>query len=95
MERNGMSSFNSSRDEILVYGAKWCPDCHRTKYLLDEFGIDYVEIDVDRDPEGLAFVRRVNHGHRVVPTVVFPDGTIYVEPPDSAVAAKLGLDLVF
>ncbi len=88
-----MNFFNGRRGEILLFGTKWCPDCHRTKFLLDEFGIDYVEIDVDRDPEGLAFVRRVNHGHRIVPTVVFPDGTIYVEPPDSAVAAKLGLDL--
>lgn len=95
VESNGMRSVNGNRGEILVYGTKWCSDCHRTKYLLDEFGIAYVEIDVDRDPEGLAFVRRVNHGHRVVPTVVFPDGTIYVEPPNSAMAAKLGLDLVY
>ncbi len=86
-----MSSINGRRSKILVYGTSWCPDCHRTKYLLDEHGVDYVEIDVDRDPEGLAFVKRVNHGHRVVPTVVFPDGTIYVEPPNSAVVAKLGL----
>jgi glutaredoxin len=89
-----MSSVNGNRGEILVYGTKYCPECHRTRYFLEGNGIDYVEIDVDRDAEGLAFVRRVNHGHRVVPTVVFPDGTIYVEPPDSAVAVKLGLVLV-
>lgn len=79
--------------KIVVYSTSWCPDCHRTKYLLDEYGIDYQEVDVDEDPEALAFVKRVNHGHRVVPTVVFTDGTIYVEPPNSALAAKLGLVL--
>jgi glutaredoxin-like protein len=85
------NEFGSS--EIVVYSTSWCPDCHRTKHFLTENGINYVEIDVDKDAEGLAFVRRVNQGHRVVPTVVFPDGTIYVEPPNSAVAAKLGLVL--
>ncbi len=79
--------------EIVVYSTSWCPDCHRTKCFLDENGVRYIEIDVDKDLDGLAFVRRVNHGHRVVPTVVFPDGTIFVEPPNSAVASKLGLVL--
>lgn len=79
------------RQEIVVYSTSWCPDCHRTKYFLEENEIDYVEIDVDQDADALSFVRRVNHGHRIVPTVVFPDGTIFVEPPNSAVAAKLGL----
>ena len=78
-------------EKIVVYSTNWCPDCHRTKYFLDHHGIDYVEVDVDKDPDGLAFVKRVNHGHRVVPTVVFTDGTIFVEPPNSALAMKLGL----
>lgn len=77
--------------KIIVYSTSWCPDCHRTKYFLDDNEIDYTEIDVDEDEAGLAFVKRVNRGHRVVPTVVFTDGTIFVEPPDSALAAKLGV----
>lgn len=86
-----MGSNNFNHEKIMVYSTNWCPDCHRTKHFLDQHDIAYLEIDVDKNPEGLAFVRRVNHGHRVVPTVVFPDGTIYVEPPNSALAAKLGL----
>jgi mycoredoxin len=80
-------------DKIVVYSTSWCPDCHRTKFFLDENGIDYIEIDVDEDVEGREFVKRANRGYQVVPTVVFPDGTIHVEPPDSALAAKLGLVL--
>ncbi len=86
-----MGPNNHSSGKILVYSTRWCPDCHRTRYFLDQHEVEYLEIDIEKNPEGLAFVRRVNHGHRVVPTVVFPDGTIYVEPPDSALAAKLGL----
>ncbi len=77
--------------KIIVYSTSWCPDCHRTKFFFDENGIDYTEIDVDEDEAGLAFVKRVNHGHRIVPTVVFTDGAIFVEPPDSALALKLGM----
>lgn len=80
-------------DVILAYTASWCADCHRTKFFLDEYGIDYIEIDVDEDADGLAFVKRANQGHRVVPTLVFPDGTIFVEPPNAALATKLGLIL--
>lgn len=90
-----MGPNNRNQQKILVYSTNWCSDCHRTKYFLDQHNIDYLEINVDNNPEGLAFVRRVNHGHRVIPTVVFPDGTIYVEPPDSAMAAKLGLALAY
>jgi mycoredoxin len=87
-----MSLFNGN-DKILIYSTSWCSDCHRTTFFFDEYGIEYEEIDIDEDPEALAFVRKVNHGHRVVPTVVFPDGTIFVEPPNSAIATKLELVL--
>lgn len=87
-----MTFFNRS-DKILMYSTNWCSDCQRTKFFFDEYGIEYHEIDVDEDPDGLAFVKKVNKGHRVVPTVVFPDGTIFVEPPNSAVATKLGMVL--
>ncbi|MBE2222250.1 MAG: NrdH-redoxin [Anaerolineae bacterium] len=87
-----MTYFNKN-DEILLYSAKWCPDCHRTKFFFDEYGISYKEIDVDEDEAGLALVKKVNQGYRMVPTVIFPDGTIFVEPPNSAVANKLGLVL--
>lgn len=86
-------TYANGSDTILVYSASWCSDCHRTKYFFDEYGIDYIEIDVDEDAQGLAFVKKANQGHRIVPTLVFPDGTILVEPPNSALAAKLGLIL--
>ncbi len=82
---------NMSNNKIVMYTTSWCPDCHRAKYFFDEWGIPYHEIDVEEDEAGMAFVKRINHGYRVVPTIVFPDGDILVEPPNSALAAKLGL----
>ena len=60
-------------ENIIMYTTSWCSDCHRAKYLLDEHGIEYINIDVEQDEEGMDFVRRVNHGRRVVPTILFPE----------------------
>jgi mycoredoxin len=92
IEETDMKTFNGN-NTIIVYSTRWCSDCSRTKFFFDEYGIDYEEIDVDEDADGLALVKKINQGHCVVPTVIFPDGTIFVEPPISAIATKLSLVL--
>lgn len=80
-------------NQIVMYTTSWCPDCHRAKYLLDEYGIPYITIDVEQDPAALAFVKEVNNGRRVVPTIVLPDQTILVEPSNALLAEKVGFEL--
>lgn len=79
--------------QIIIYTTRWCSDCYRAKYLLDEYGVPYVNIDVEENPEGLAFVLQVNSGKRIVPTIVFPDKTILVEPSNALLAEKVGIEL--
>jgi mycoredoxin len=79
--------------QIVMYTTSWCSDCYRAKYLLDEYGIPYVNIDVEENPEAMAFVKQVNQGNRVVPTIVFPDNTILVEPSSALLAQKVGIEL--
>ena len=88
-----MNQPSHNNAQIIMYTTNWCPDCHRAKYLLDEYGIAYKEIDIEKDPVGLAFVKQVNNGNRVVPTILFPDNTILVEPSTAALAKKAGFDL--
>ncbi len=76
---------------IAVYSTIWCPDCKQAKKFLGEQRIPYVNIDIEQDPEAMAFVEQVNHGKHIIPTIVFPDGTILVEPSNAALAEKLGL----
>lgn len=76
-----------------MYTTSWCSDCHRAKYLLDEYGIPYVNIDVDENAEALAYVKQINEGRRVVPTIIFPDKTILVEPSNAQLAEKAGFEL--
>ncbi len=74
---------------ITVYGTDWCGDCRRTKRLLDEHQIPYNWIDIDKDREGEKFVKTTNRGNRSVPTIVFGDGSILVEPTNTRLSEKL------
>ena len=85
---NGESSGN-----IRMYGANWCPDCRRAKAFFGEQRVHYDYIDVDRHPEAIADVERINHGMRSIPTIIFPDGSILVEPSNTELAQKLGLNI--
>lgn len=76
-------------EAITVYGADWCGDCLRAKVFLEQHAIPHVWIDVDADPEAAAFVVQVNRGFRSVPTIVFEDGSILVEPSTAELEAKL------
>lgn len=55
--------------KVEIYGTAWCRDCRMAKEFLDSHGIEYTEINVDRDAEASAEVlRRV--GKRAVPQLV-------------------------
>jgi len=78
-------------DQIKMYSTVWCPDCKRAKKFLAEHRIPYESIDIEHDAEAMAFVERVNKGMHVIPTIVFPDGSILVEPSNAQLAEKLGM----
>ncbi|GIK57424.1 MAG: FAD-dependent oxidoreductase [Chloroflexi bacterium] len=81
----------SDNDTIIVYSTNWCPDCKRAKRFLGELRIPYINVDIEQDLAAMAYVEKVNHGMRSIPTIVFPDGDILVEPSNAALAKKLGL----
>ena len=88
-----MVSAENTDSQIIMYTTSWCADCYRAKYLLDEHGISYVNIDIEKDPEAMALVKEINNGNRAVPTIIFPDKTILVEPSTALLAEKAGIDL--
>ncbi len=77
--------------DITVYGAPWCPDCKRAKQFLGELRIPYNWVDIDQDEEGRGYVQQVNNGRQIIPTIVFEDNSILVEPTNAELAAKLGI----
>ncbi|HVN56534.1 MAG TPA: glutaredoxin domain-containing protein [Anaerolineaceae bacterium] len=66
--------------EIIVYGTTWCTDCLRTRRILDREKIPYRFINIEFDKEAASYVTLVNHGNLSVPTIVFQDGSLLVEP---------------
>ena len=46
----------------VVYGATWCPDCKRAKQFLGDQRVRYQWVDIERDPEAMAYVEQVNSG---------------------------------
>ena len=87
-----MTNTNITTDNpILVYSTTWCPDCKRAKKFFGEQRLPYVNIDIEEDAEAMALVEKINQGKRIVPTILFPDGDILVEPSNAQLADKLGL----
>ena len=76
---------------IEVYGTEWCGDCKRAKKVLDERDVDYNWTDIDKEPKLMEYVKQLNNGKRIVPTIVFPDGSILVEPSNVQLIEKLNL----
>ncbi len=77
--------------KITVYGAPWCPDCRRSKQFLGEQRVPFNWVDIDQDEEGRKYTQKVNNGKQIIPTIVFDDGSILVEPTNAELAAKLGI----
>jgi mycoredoxin len=75
-------------DPIVVYGADWCGDCRRSKRLLDQRGVNYVWVDVERYPDMAEEARRIGHSKRI-PVIAFPDGSVLVEPTDPELDERL------
>lgn len=73
---------------ITMYATRWCGDCQSYRRWFDARHISYDVIDIDRDEEAAAYVIQVNGGMRSVPTIVFPDGSVLVEPTSCELAAR-------
>jgi len=78
-------------DKVIVYSTVWCPDCKRAKQFFGEQRIPFLNIDIEHDVEAMAYVEKVNGGKRSIPTIVFPDGSVMIEPTNAQLAEKLGL----
>jgi thioredoxin reductase (NADPH) len=76
---------------LVVYGATWCPDCRRAKSFLAAHRVAYEWIDLEEQPERSAEVEARNDGRRIIPTIVFPDGSFLAEPSNDELAERLGL----
>ena len=74
---------------IVAYTTPFCPDCIRARHFFNKYDIEFLEVNINKDFKAADFVTQVNQGLRSVPTIIFPDGDIMVEPSNDDLARKL------
>ena len=83
--------YNTKPSTIVMYSTTWCPDCKRTRRFLDGNNIKHIDIDIGKDPNAVAFLESISRARIHIPTLIFPDGTILIEPTDEDLEHKLGI----
>ena len=58
-----------SAEKVVMFGATWCGYCAANRKIFAERGVQYVELDIDRDPAAFAFMQKTL-GSPGVPTTV-------------------------
>lgn len=84
-----VTTSDTSPQDIVMYATSWCGDCRRAKRVFAARNVPYREVDIEENEEAIDLVMRLNHGARSVPTIVFPDGSVLVEPSNAVLEAKL------
>ena len=74
--------------QITMYVTENCADCLRAKKFFDSKNIHHLRVKLEGDEQATEFVMQVNGGYRSVPTIVFPDGSVLVEPGWEELNAK-------
>ncbi len=75
--------------QVTMYSTTWCGYCRRLKLQMDRAGIDFREVDIERDQDAARFVEGVNGGNQTVPVVRFPDQSTVTNPTLALVQARL------
>jgi mycoredoxin len=76
-------------DMLTMYSTTWCGYCRRLKLQLDQAGLPYREVNIERDAAAAKFVEGVNGGNQTVPVIEFPNGKTATNPSLAQVQAAL------
>ena len=78
-------------NEIILYGADWCPDCRRSKAFFQDSKINYQYIDIEQHAWAIPIIEKINNGKRKIPTILIDD-EVFVEPPNEVLRQALKID---
>jgi len=78
-------------EKIKMYVTTWCGDCRFAKRWFTAHNISVDIINIEEDEQAAELVERVNGGSQSVPTIIFPDGSVLVEPGARELAAKFSI----
>lgn len=73
---------------MVAYITHWCPDCTRSRRILQQMGIKYAEIDIETVAGAEDEMRARNGGSGKVPTLLIDD-IVLIEPTDAELRRAL------
>ncbi len=83
---------DTGETKMIVYGHDFCSQARGLIHVLNRHEIDYEYRDVvSGKPKWKKELKQLANGNLSVPTVVFPDGVVMVEPWPDQVLEHLGL----
>jgi glutaredoxin len=81
-------------ESVTIYTTRWCPDCWRTKSFLKARGVEFREVNIERDESAEEIVIKANNGKRKVPTLEVGGRYFACSPFDAEqLAAELNISL--
>jgi mycoredoxin len=72
-----------------MYATEYCSDCIRAKAFFEANNIEYLRVGLEDNEKAAEFVMSINNGYRSVPTIIFPDGSMLVEPSLKELGEKI------
>lgn len=72
--------YNTRPSQIVMYTTEYCSDCRQAKAFFEANKVEYLKVGLEGNEQAVEFVINVNKGYRSVPTIIFPDGSVLVEP---------------
>jgi len=80
----------SIQKNIIMYTTSWCPDCRAAKRYLSSKGLQWQEIDIEKEEGAAEKVVAWSGGYQTVPTFDI-EGSIVVDFDRAKLNAALGL----
>jgi len=77
-------------ESVVLYGADWCADCRRLKYIMDKHGIAYDYKDADEEANKTEMLA-LNGNQTTIPTIVI-DQEALTNPDNDELVKALGID---
>lgn len=74
--------------QVVIYGSNWCGYTVRALRQLDDMGVEYRYVDVDKDPEAEKLIADWNNGRSIRPTLDI-NGEHFVNPAPLVLEAEL------
>ena len=74
---------------IVMLATPWCGDTRLARRVLDALGVAYDFVDFSQDQTAAQRVEQITGGFRSSPTILFPDGSVLVEPSRTVLSEKI------